>query len=92
LPSSEICQAAGCPELGVHVACDSPLALHTHFCSSKPALLARCAACRFKSRAGGKQGAEARLETKSHRRVSRRSVKQSLSELSKGVEEDEADY
>lgn len=44
---------------------------------------------RFKSRAGGKQGAEARLETKSHRRVSRRSMRQELSELSKGQLQDE---
>lgn len=43
---------------------------------------------RMKSRAGGQQGAEARLETKSHRRVSRRSVRQRLSELAKDVEDD----
>ena len=42
----------------------------------------------MKSRAGGQQGAEARLETKSHRRVSRRSVRQRLSELAKDVEDD----
>ncbi|GAB4821983.1 hypothetical protein N2152v2_009029 [Parachlorella kessleri] len=47
---------------------------------------------RFKSRAGGKQGMEARLESKSHRRVSRRSVKQSVSQLAKGVDEDGSDY
>lgn len=45
---------------------------------------------RVKSRAGGQQGVEARLETKSHRRVSRRSVKQKLSELVRAVEEDDA--
>jgi hypothetical protein len=44
---------------------------------------------RVKSRAGGQQGVEARLETKSHRRVSRRSVRQKLSELVKDVEDDE---
>lgn len=44
----------------------------------------------MKSRAGGQQGVEARLETKSHRRVSRRSVKQKLSELVRAVEEDDA--
>ena len=52
----------------------------------RPASEAALAApCRFKSRAGGRQGAEARLDTKSHRRVSRRSVKQHLSELAKGT-------
>lgn len=45
---------------------------------------------RMKSRAGGQQGVEARLETKSHRRVSRRSVKQQLSEMVKDVEDDSA--
>ncbi|PRW59814.1 Ribosome-associated GTPase [Chlorella sorokiniana] len=44
---------------------------------------------RMKSRAGGQQGVEARLETKAHRRVSRRSVKQKLSELVRDVEDDE---
>lgn len=44
---------------------------------------------RYKSRAGGLQGVEARLESKSHRRVSRRSVKQRVSELVKNVEDDE---
>ena len=34
---------------------------------------------RLKSRAGGAQGEEARLETKTHRRVSRRSERQRLS-------------
>ncbi|KAL4458693.1 hypothetical protein ABPG75_013558 [Micractinium tetrahymenae] len=45
---------------------------------------------RLKSRAGGQYGVEARLETKAHRRVSRRSVKQKLSELVRDVEEDNA--
>ena len=44
---------------------------------------------RVKCRAGGQQGIEARLETKAHRRVSRRSVKQKLSELVRDVEDDE---
>jgi ribosome biogenesis GTPase len=43
---------------------------------------------RMKSRAGGQQGEEVRLESKSHRRVSRRSVKQQLSDLVRDVEED----
>lgn len=42
----------------------------------------------MKSRAGGQQGEEVRLESKSHRRVSRRSVKQQLSDLVRDVEED----
>lgn len=46
---------------------------------------------RFKTRAGGKAVLEARLESKSHRRESRRSVKQRLSELAKeGGSEDDA--
>ena len=61
-------------------------ALIVHFGVSHCVLLALR---RLKSRAGGKQGMEARLETKSHRRVSRRSVKQSVSQLAKGVGEDE---
>lgn len=44
----------------------------------------------MKSRAGGAQGEEARLETKAHRRVSRRSVKQRLSELALDHEDDKA--
>ena len=44
----------------------------------------------MKSRAGGQQGAEARLDSKVHRRVSRRSVKQRLTELVRDVEEDAA--
>jgi len=44
---------------------------------------------RVKSRAGGQQGIEARLETKAHRGVSGRSVKQKLSELVRDVEDDE---
>lgn len=50
-------------------------------------LLPSPAAPRFKSRAGGKQGAEARLESKSHRRESRRSVNQWLSDLTKEAED-----
>lgn len=42
----------------------------------------------MKSRAGGETGVEARLETKSHRRVSRRSVKQRLGELVKDVDDE----
>lgn len=45
---------------------------------------------RMKSRGGGKVGMEAKLETKSHRRVSRRSVKQQLSELVKDVDDVDA--
>ena len=45
---------------------------------------------RMKSRPGGRIGVEARLESKSHRRVSRRSVKQSLSELVRDVEDDDS--
>jgi ribosome biogenesis GTPase / thiamine phosphate phosphatase len=44
---------------------------------------------RVKSRGGGRVGEEARLEAKSHRRVSRRSVKQAVAELTKDVEADE---
>lgn len=44
---------------------------------------------RFKSRAGGQQGIEARLESKSYRRESRRSVKQDLTGLARDVEEEE---
>lgn len=46
---------------------------------------------RLKTRAGGKAVVEARLESKSHRRESRRSVKQRLSELAKegGTEDDD---
>lgn len=46
-------------------------------------------AVRFKTRAGGQIGLEARLESKSYRRISRRSVKQKLSELVKDVEDDD---
>ena len=42
----------------------------------------------MKSLAGGQQGLEARLESKTHRRVSRRSVKQRLSDLARDVEDD----
>ena len=45
---------------------------------------------RTKSRGGGKMGEEVKLETKSHRRVSRRSVKQQLSELAKDVDDVDA--
>jgi ribosome biogenesis GTPase len=45
---------------------------------------------RLKSRGGGKMGIEARLVTKTHRRVSRRSVKQQLSEIVRDVDEDDA--
>lgn len=45
---------------------------------------------RLKSRGGGKMGVEARLVTKTHRRVSRRSVKQQLSEIVRDVDEDDA--
>jgi ribosome biogenesis GTPase len=45
---------------------------------------------RMKSRGGGKMGVEARLVTKTHRRVSRRSVKQQLSEIVRDVDEDDA--
>lgn len=61
-------------------------AVHLH---RTPLACPRLRAARFKTRAGGRQAAEARLETKSHRRVSRRSVKQELSELAKGLERDE---
>ena len=44
---------------------------------------------RMKSRGGGRMGMEAKLETKTHRRVSRRVVKQSLSELTKNVDDDD---
>lgn len=44
---------------------------------------------RVKSGAGGKTRVEARLESKTHRRVSRRSVKQKMSELAREVEEED---
>ena len=49
---------------------------------------AREGTVRYKSRTGGKQGAEARLEPKTHRRVSRRSVNQWLSDVAKEAEEE----
>ena len=55
-----------------------------HLCSKKR----REGATRMKSLAGGQQGVEARLESKTHRRVSRRSVKQRLSDLARDVEDD----
>jgi ribosome biogenesis GTPase len=42
---------------------------------------------RAKSRAGGQVGLEARLETKTHRRVSRREVNQRLADLVKDAED-----
>ena len=45
---------------------------------------------RYKSRAGGQQGLEARLETKTHRRISRRSVKQRMGELARDAEEEDS--
>lgn len=45
---------------------------------------------RVKSRAGGQTGVEARLETKAHRRVSRRSVRQRLADLVKDVDDADA--
>ena len=41
---------------------------------------------RYKARAGGRMAAEARLETKSHRRVNRRAVRQALTEVAKEAE------
>lgn len=46
-------------------------------------------AVRYKSRAGGTRGAEARLEAKSYRRVSRRSARQRLGDLAREVEAEE---
>lgn len=46
---------------------------------------------RLKSRGGGRTGVEAKLVTKSHRRVSRRSVNQALSELEKDVGDDDSE-
>lgn len=63
----------------------TPTTSHPPVCSKKR----REGSVRVKSRAGGQQGVEARLETKAHRRVSRRSVKQKLSELVRDVEDDQ---
>lgn len=46
---------------------------------------------RAKSRAGGQIGLEARLETKAHRRVSRREVNQKLADLVKDGDDSEGD-
>ena len=91
-------------ECGVLALCVAPVASCQHGLASHPLVLPfprrlrhrplccskkrREGATRMKSLAGGQQGVEARLESKTHRRVSRRSVKQRLSDLARDVEDD----